>query len=75
MPMGGCQGTSEQPLLDVLLQHHVLAKPAKGEYRRNLPHLQVEDKPIFLTFCTFQRWSLPEAVRSWFSAIACMNME
>ena len=40
------------------------AKPGKSEYRRNLPHLQVEDKPIFLTFCTKNRWILPESVRS-----------
>jgi len=40
-----------------------LAKPAKGEYRRNLPHLQVEDKPLFVTFVTLNRWVLPESVR------------
>jgi REP element-mobilizing transposase RayT len=40
-----------------------LAKPAKGEYRRNLPHLQADDKPIYLTFCTHKRWELPEGIR------------
>jgi REP element-mobilizing transposase RayT len=40
-----------------------LAKPAKSEYRRNLPHLQVEDKPLFVTFATYNRWVLPESVR------------
>jgi REP element-mobilizing transposase RayT len=32
-------------------------------YRRKLPHLQVDDKPHFVTFCTYQRWILPEKVR------------
>jgi REP element-mobilizing transposase RayT len=39
------------------------AKPAKAEYRRHLPHLQVEDKPLFVTFATFKRWVLPEPTR------------
>jgi REP element-mobilizing transposase RayT len=37
---------------------------AKAFYRRQLPHLQRDDKPHFLTFCTDHRWILPEAVRS-----------
>jgi REP element-mobilizing transposase RayT len=40
-----------------------LAKPAKAEYRRNLPHLQAEDKLLFVTFATYKRWVLPESVR------------
>jgi REP element-mobilizing transposase RayT len=40
-----------------------LAKPARSEYRRDLPHLQVADKPLFVTFCTYRRWVLPESVR------------
>jgi REP element-mobilizing transposase RayT len=40
-----------------------LAKPAKGEYRRKLPHIQVEAKPVFVTFCTYRRWEIPESVR------------
>ena len=40
-----------------------LAKPGKADYRRNLPHLQVDGKTIFLTFCTRDRWILPESVR------------
>lgn len=39
------------------------AKPAKSEYRRDLPHFQVQDKPLFLTFVTYNRWVLPEAIR------------
>jgi hypothetical protein len=55
----------EQPPPAVLTQSPApLAKTAKGEYRRNLPHLQADAKPIYLTFCTFQRWPLPESVRS-----------
>ncbi|MFH1148616.1 MAG: transposase [Pseudomonadota bacterium] len=39
------------------------AKPAKDFYRRNLPHLQVEDKTVFVTFATHLRWELPESAR------------
>ena len=35
----------------------------KAFYRRKLPHLQRDGKPHFLTFCTHQRWILPEAAR------------
>ena len=40
-----------------------LAKPVRAEYRRNLPHLQAEGKTYYVTFCTHQRWTLPEEVR------------
>ncbi|MCK9376693.1 MAG: hypothetical protein M0P73_11135 [Syntrophobacterales bacterium] len=40
-----------------------LAKPAQAEYRRDLPHLQVEDKPLFVTFVTYNRWVRSESVR------------
>jgi REP element-mobilizing transposase RayT len=36
----------------------------KAFYRRQLPHLQCDDKPHFITFCTDHRWILPEQVRS-----------
>ncbi len=36
----------------------------KAFYRRRLPHLQRDDKPHFLTFCTHHRWMLPEHIRS-----------
>jgi REP element-mobilizing transposase RayT len=36
----------------------------KAFYRRQLPHLQRDGKPHFLTFCTNDRWILPEAARS-----------
>ena len=32
----------------------------KAFYRRNLPHLQRDAKPHFLTFCTHNRWVLPD---------------
>ncbi|MBZ5665658.1 MAG: transposase [Acidobacteriia bacterium] len=32
-------------------------------YRRKLPHLQRDNKPHFLTFCTYQRWLLPASAR------------
>jgi REP element-mobilizing transposase RayT len=35
----------------------------KAFYRRNLPHLQRDDKSHFLTFCTHQRWILPDIAR------------
>lgn len=35
----------------------------KAFYRRNLPHLQRDNKPHFLTFCTYQRWVLPDRAR------------
>jgi putative transposase len=35
----------------------------KSSYRRNLPHLQRDNKPHFLTFCTFRRWTLPDWAR------------
>ena len=40
-----------------------LAKPAKGAYRRRLPHLQVQGKPVSVTFVTHERCSLPESAR------------
>ena len=40
-----------------------LAKPTKSEHRRNLPHLQVEGKTYYVTFCTHNRWTLPEEIR------------
>jgi len=40
------------------------AKPAKGIYRRNLPHLQAEGKTLFVTFAAKGRRELPESVRS-----------
>ena len=33
-------------------------------YLRNLPHLQKDYKPHFLTFCTYQRWILPDWART-----------
>ena len=40
-----------------------ITKPASRAYRRNLPHLQTEAKPLFITFSTMKRWVLPEHVR------------
>ncbi len=36
----------------------------KAFYRRQLPHLQRDNKPHFLTFCTYHRWILPEHIRN-----------
>src|SRR5271167_3393871 len=35
----------------------------KAFYRRKLPHLQRDDKPHFVTFCTHRRWILPDCAR------------
>jgi putative transposase len=37
---------------------------AQPFYRRNLPHLQRDCKPHFLTFCTYGRWILPDWART-----------
>jgi REP element-mobilizing transposase RayT len=39
------------------------AKPARATYRRKLPHIQRERRPVFVTFVTHERWILPEDVR------------
>ena len=41
----------------------------KAFYRRQLPHLQRDCKPHFLTFCTYQKWVLPEHIR--FTVLDC----
>ncbi len=33
-------------------------------YRRNLPHLQRNSKPHFITFVTYRRWKMPPWARS-----------
>ncbi len=39
------------------------AKPARLRYCRNLPHIHPNGRPVFITFCTANRWILPEPVR------------
>jgi len=71
--------THEQPAHPRSSRHHVAqppsavpseqtfdlkAKPTASNYRRNLPHIQAAEKPIYVTFCTKDRWELPESVRS-----------
>jgi len=41
----------------------MIFKPSKYEYRRNLPHYSKVDRPLFITFKTFQRWALPASAR------------
>jgi REP element-mobilizing transposase RayT len=43
-------------------QTRPMAKRTPAEYRRNLPHLQAEGKTYAITFCTKDRWVLPEEV-------------
>jgi REP element-mobilizing transposase RayT len=35
----------------------------KAFYRRQLPHLQRDYRPHFITFCTYQKWILPECAK------------
>jgi len=35
----------------------------RGFYRRQLPHLQRDYRPHFVTFCTYGKWVLPEWAR------------
>lgn len=46
------------------------AKPAPASYKRRLPHLQLPDIPIFVTFNTHKRWLLPPEARD--LALKCM---
>ncbi len=39
------------------------AKPAKASYKRRLPHLQRPSTTIFITFATWNRWTLPDRAR------------
>ena len=38
-------------------------KKRKYLYRRNLPHIEKDDRPHFITFDTYQRWILPPIAR------------
>jgi len=40
----------------------ILMQP-KYEYRRRLPHIQKDNRPVFVTFNTDHRWILPPAAR------------
>jgi REP-associated tyrosine transposase len=39
------------------------AKPAKAYYRRNLPHVQVTGRALFVTFSTWRGFVLPDEAR------------
>lgn len=38
-------------------------KHNKYQYRRNLPHIQKDNRAHFITFNTYERWVLPAAAR------------
>lgn len=38
-------------------------KARKYRYRRNLPHIEKEGRPHFITFATHERWKLPPLAR------------
>jgi len=35
----------------------------KYNYRPTLPHIQKDNRPLFVTFSTYKRWILPESAR------------
>lgn len=35
----------------------------KYDYRRRLPHIQKDNRPLFITFSTYHRWLLPPQAR------------
>jgi REP element-mobilizing transposase RayT len=35
----------------------------KYEYRRNLPHYQKDNRILFITYCSWHRWSLPDVAK------------
>ncbi|MGH9532505.1 MAG: REP-associated tyrosine transposase, partial [Terriglobales bacterium] len=41
----------------------VRALHGKYDYRRKLPHLQKDNRPVFVSFNSHRRWVLPESVR------------
>ncbi len=41
----------------------LLAKESKDYTKRNLPHFETDCRPLYVTFCTYQRWILPVQVR------------
>jgi putative transposase len=48
----------------------------KYEYRRRLPHYQSDHKALFVTFCTYCRWILPDSARTIaFEACLCGNQK
>jgi REP element-mobilizing transposase RayT len=60
----GIEGDVAQPPSAVTTSELLTAQPVKGAYRRNLPHIQQEDKSIFVTFSTCKRWELPDTIRN-----------
>lgn len=38
-------------------------KTRKYRYRRNLPHIEKDGRPHFITFDTYDRWELPPEAR------------
>ncbi|MGH9557261.1 MAG: REP-associated tyrosine transposase [Terriglobales bacterium] len=40
-----------------------MATLRRRSYRRQLPHIHSDSKPLFVTFKTHRRWALPEHVR------------
>ena len=45
----------------------------KYNYRRTLPHIPKDNRPLFVTFSTYKRWVLPESARQ--LALECCIQE
>src|SRR6266850_1223711 len=48
-------------------------KRSKYQYRRNLPHIEKDNRAHFVTFITFKRWVLPAAARDLVLS-SCMHL-
>ena len=40
------------------------ASPVNPKYRRNLPHINPDLRPVFVTFRTYKQWILPDQIRA-----------
>ncbi len=58
-----CVGTGLCPVQAAAEPRLAFAMLHKYSYRRTLPHLQKDYRPIFVTFATVRRWRLSEAMR------------
>src|SRR5207247_7900431 len=71
-PPGRAQTDGEKRILRLRLdeaqpRHHTglgrISIMQKYNYRRTLPHIQKDNRPLFVTFSTYKRWVLPESAR------------
>ena len=63
-PGAGVPQVGQPPSAGAMPAGEAGAKEALSHYRRNLPHIQPGHRPVFVTFCTRDRWVLPETART-----------